>query len=191
MLKLIKRTRSGNGRNWYGLYKCFCGNEKEICIGSVNSRNTTSCGCIAKEKSKIRQSNLPEYHSWQAMKQRCTNPRSKDFKSYGGRGITVCDSWLSSFSDFVNDMGKRPEDMTIERTDNDGPYAPGNCKWATRREQCNNRRSSRVVTAYRVTLTIAQWARVMEVPRSRIEKRLSKGNYSEHDAIFLPKQNKP
>ena len=85
----------------------------------------------------------PTYVSWLAMKQRCYNPRRTGYENYGGRGITVCDRWKGSFVAFLEDMGERPEGLTLERKDNEGNYEPDNCEWATKSQQSKNQRRKR------------------------------------------------
>jgi hypothetical protein len=132
------------------LCRCFCGNEKIVKLMCLRKKDTTSCGCYRKEVST--QSNTthgnsyhPLFITWVNMKRRCLNSNHKYYKNYGGRGIKVCDRWIKSFPNFLEDMGERPNGHTIDRINNDGNYEPSNCKWATRKEQNNNRRNTKSV----------------------------------------------
>ena len=114
------------------------------------------------------------YHSWYDMLRRCCSSKSQEYRHYGGRGIRVCDRW-STFALFLEDMGESPPGMTIERIDTNGNYEPGNCRWATLKEQANNRRSNVHVTIGDKTLTLAQWADYTGIPRGTVKNRYNKG----------------
>jgi hypothetical protein len=132
------------------LCRCACGNEITVPSTALAFGNTKSCGCLQKEKASAKAlrenfrhglSHTPEWYSWQSMIQRCTNPKHRTYRYWGGRGITVCAEWRYSFPAFLANMGPRPSSKhTLDRINNDGNYAPGNCRWATAKEQISNRR---------------------------------------------------
>jgi hypothetical protein len=114
----------------------------------------------------------PVYESYTAAKARCENPSHPTYKYYGARGILFL--W-PDFETFFAEMGHPPDGGTLERIDNDGNYAPGNCRWATRIEQANNRRSNRRLTAFGSSQTVAQWAREFNIHYVTFRNRLSRG----------------
>ncbi len=156
------------------LYACHCGNT--IVRGAYTrlDRHKRSCGCLGK-LMKHGAHKTKEYQAWADMISRCFNPSHKCFVDYGGRGITVCDVWVSSFEAFYADMGDCPTNKSIDRIDNDGPYSPENCRWATANEQQNNRRVNRLITYDGNTKTITEWSRTIGINVLTLTKRLAMG----------------
>lgn len=144
-LEVISLIESSNQRRFWQC-KCDCGVEKIVEGHSLRRGKVLSCGCLLREttRDRSRTHGLTKSRThviWVAMKQRCTNPKTKRYDLYGGRGITVCDRWMHSFENFLADMGEVPDGLSLDRfPDVDGNYEPGNCRWATDVEQVYNRR---------------------------------------------------
>lgn len=136
---------------------CDCGAETIVEGKKLRRGHTRSCGCLKREVSAARQFKhghtyvlgnkrlsmnvyTREYRAWMNLKQRVLNPNSEDYNNYGARGITICERWLNSFSDFYVDMGPCPEGLEIDRINVNGNYEPSNCRWTTELIQARNRR---------------------------------------------------
>lgn len=123
---------------------------------------------------------------WRSMKRRCQNPKDKRFARYGGRGIKVCARWLDSFDAFAADMGVCPSGASLDRIDNDGNYEPGNCRWATKLEQTNNRSNSKLVVIDGIADSLAAHARNRGLLPASVHYRVLKLGMSPAEAVSVP-----
>ena len=167
--------------------RCECGGETTVRGHALRTGHITGCGC-GRGNPRHRQSGIHRsktYEVWLQMLARCTNPRNRAWSHYGGRGITVCERWRS-FENFLADMGERPPGLSIDRVDNERGYEPGNCRWATRREQSANRRTSRFLTVRGERVCLAEWARRSGLAPSTIASRLKLGWPAEQAVTAAP-----
>lgn len=186
----------GNGAGW--VCRCDCGVEKVIRRDHLVDGQTISCGCVRRAAVGTRNkthghatkgAKTPEFRTWMSMIQRCRNPR-KEYRLYSGRGIKVCERWMS-FENFFADMGPRPSsNHSIDRIDNDKGYSPENCRWATDREQASNRSDTRKVTFNGETMCIAEWARKLGINGRTVSGRIKLG-WTVEDALFVPLKHPP
>lgn len=173
--RLLVLERVGSSKYKEAIWKCRCdcGNEINVVAGELKKGSTRSCGCLKKEVAsklmkKLVQDNVthgmsgtPVYRTWASMLQRCTNPNSSYYKNYGGRGITVCDSW-HDFQNFYDDVSKLPhfyeEGYSLDRIDNNGNYELSNVRFADRTTQNRNRRDNIIVNYNGEEMTLVESA---------------------------------
>jgi hypothetical protein len=170
-------------KTWW-LCRCDCGLEKLVDACSLRTGKSQSCGCYRSEATTRRmmkhgKAYHPLYSCWKDMLTRCYKPNHKHFKSYGGRGIKVCERWHKC-ANFIEDMGPKPSARhTLERIDNSKGYEPGNCKWATRIEQANNTRTCRMINLHGETRTLSSWCHQLGFGVSTIRWRMDHGMNAE------------
>ena len=196
-LIVIKRTGTKNKQILW-LCKCDCGKEKEISGVSLKRGATVSCGCYRREcelknlsknwgKSQITHglSKTRLYQTWRDMKSRCNNPKNKSYKDYGKRGIKICKEWNESFKSFYDwaISNGYNQKLTIDRIDNNKGYTPQNCRWATPKEQANNRRIVRKVTILGETKTFNEFEKQYGISAQLIHSRYDKG-YRDYEVIY-------
>ena len=169
------RTRRGKKVFWNCV--CECGTERLVERCSLMSSHSKSCGCLRSErcaslKYKHGMRKTGTYNSWSSMIERCTNSSHLGFRHYGGRGIQVCDRWMK-LENFYEDMGPRPEGTSLDRyPDVNGNYEPGNCRWATKKQQCDNRRSTYWIEFEGEVMTLTEASR-----RSGLSRRVLRNRY--------------
>ncbi len=192
--RLVVQYRAPNIKRktmWHCI--CDCGAEKDVEASSLKCGDTKSCGCYHNEN----QGNLarthglskhPLYRIFRKMVERCENQNCKSYKDYGGRGIKICDEWRTDFFAFyawANANGYEAG-LSIERINNDGNYEPSNCRWATKIEQNNNRRTSRFIEYSGMICTLSEWSRITNIPAWKISDRIDRLKWSIADALTTP-----
>lgn len=189
VVRKLLPQQSGDRVRWE--CRCRCGSTKTV-IGRTNQLTSgllRSCGCLHREVVKKNSTKhglygSREYSAWQNIIGRCCSQQHHAFHNYGGRGITICDEWKESFEAFYCDMGSRPsDDHSIDRKDNDKGYCKENCRWATRTEQQNNRRSNLIYEFDGEIKTLAEWCREYNADYMSVYQRITVTGMEFEDAI--------
>lgn len=183
---------SGIQDNGLAAWNCICDCGNKFTTAGANLRRkirpSTSCGCLKSERIRAKltkhgMDNTPTYRTWHGMKNRCLNPKATGYENYGGRGISICEKWMT-FEGFLDDMGIRPEGTTLERKNNDLGYCKDNCKWATRIEQGANMRTNINFTINGETKCVSEWARIHGINKDTLGSRIKSG--WDLDDLFTP-----
>jgi hypothetical protein len=193
VLSFVGRNQHGN-LEWN--CQCRCGALKRVLGSNLLGGANPSCGCyktevLVRRNYKHGLVSRPEHKAWCGIRQRCYNPRNQDYSHYGGRGIRVCDRWVD-FAQFFADMGPMPTPYhTIERIDNNGDYEPGNCKWATRKEQNRNKRNIPLYDYRGRRVSVAELSELSGVPAGTLSHRLKRGMSAERAVLRTDYRRKP
>ncbi len=189
-LTVVAFARSEASGNSLWRCVCSCGKDRVVRSSRLKSGETKSCGCWAREmRPKMTtthgQSHGREYSSWCAMTERCGRPRTHAYDRYGGRGIKVCDRWLS-FENFFADMGPRPPNHSLDRINKNGNYEPGNCRWASHKQQARNTSGNRLLDFRGEKKTAMEWSEILGLPWTAIYQRVGKLGWSTERALTTP-----
>ena len=191
--RLVAIVKEGRNHRNYALWrcKCDCGNEKLIAYAELKKGRVKSCGCWQRERMAALNkshgmSSSKEFRSWMKAKDRCFNPKHPAYEKYGGRGIVMCDEWRNSFTAFYEYMGDCPRTYTLDRIDNSKGYEPGNCRWASKKEQAMNSCWPKLVTIDGVTKNLSEWATLNGLRKESVYNRINKLGWSVEDAVSKP-----
>ena len=180
VIRLADDYTKGKGR-W--LCRCDCGTYSVVIACNLTMNHTTSCGCHKRANYKTmnlthgatsggdKNAYPSSYKVWCHMKQRCYDTKSPAYHYYGGRGIIVCNRW-HDYANFFSDMGEKPEGLSIDRIDNNGPYSPENCRWANVKTQQRNKRNAHLITFRGETMSLAEWAEHLGVSWDQLHNRI-------------------
>ncbi len=181
---LVVSLKEIRGFSPYWNCVCDCGCQTIIVAYDLTRGHTKSCGCLGREASAIRRTihgatkhgkSTHEYIVWASMKARCYQRNSFGYKWYGAKGIRICRRWFNSFTNFLADMGPRPEGHQLDRIDTNGDYKPKNCRWATPKQQSRNRTNNHILKFRKQEYCIAEWAEKTGLTRNAIFYRLKLG----------------
>lgn len=201
--KLTVIREVGLDKNSHRLFECECdcGSVKQYTLINLQNRKspTRSCGCARGLRDGVKSGSREKlYKTYINMKQRCNNPNTPNFHNYGGRGISVCEEWENDYNAFrkwAYEAGYKPgckRELTLDRIDNNGNYAPSNCRWVNMEVQSNNKRENVRITYNGETHTLSEWSRITGLNRGQIEYRYKKGyplNIVFCEGILNPKRN--
>lgn len=195
-LKVLHSVASDKYTKWSCI--CECGNELIVLSNNLRRGTTKSCGCLQKESaSKANKThglkNSSEYRAWINMKNRCLNPSDKRYADWGGRGIKVCDRWLHSFENFLNDMGKKTSRLhSLDRyPDINGNYEPGNCRWATMSQQNRGKRNNVWIEYNGIKKILSDWAKEFNITISTLSEQLETKPFDEVVLFYANKKTGP
>ena len=175
---------------------CDCGNLHTTDLQCLKRGKGISCGCWNKESAKIRatkhglsqvnKKTTSTYMIWTHVKGRCLNEKNKDYKDYGGRGITMSEEWKESYLNFYNDMGEKPKGFSIERINVDGNYCKENCKWISKRDQNKNKRNNQIHYNGEIKC-LSDWCKILNLSYGSMRHRIYDLKMSMEEAIIIPK----
>lgn len=187
---VVVAVAEGRGKYKHFRVVCDCGQSKEVYKRCLVSGGTRSCGCLNRGLSseRLRTHGMVDtttYSRWLHMKDRCNNPSAINYENYGGRGISVCERWLS-FENFYSDMGDPPPNTSLDRIDTNGNYELGNCRWADAKTQADNKRSSVRFLVFGESLSLREAAEKYSISRVALKTRVYRNGLSVEEAVSRP-----